>query len=110
MEDCVFCKIVRGEIPSRKTYHENERVISFADIKPVRPGHTLLVPVDHYQWFWELPDDISNDLFKAARTHAKQLKEETGADYVQLSIVGRDVPHVHVHLIPRMFDDNEVLA
>lgn len=109
MEDCIFCKIARDEIPSKKTYLEHEQVMSFPDIKPIAPGHTLVVPVEHYQWFWELPDDAANTLFKAARARAKELKEETGADYIQLSIVGKDVPHVHMHLIPRTFADAKVL-
>ncbi len=109
MKDCIFCKIVAGEIPSEKTHHENGNIVSFPDIHPVRPGHTLVVPVTHHQWFWELPDDLANDLFKVARELAVKLKKETGADYVQLSIVGKDVPHVHLHLIPRMLGDTQVL-
>ena len=105
--NCIFCKIVAGEIPSQKTHHEDAQVVSFPDIHPVREGHTLVVPVAHYQWFWELPDDVANDLFKVARTLAKELKEKTGADYVQLSIVGKDVPHVHLHLVPRTFNDTK---
>jgi histidine triad (HIT) family protein len=105
MDDCIFCKIVRGEIPSEKVHHEDENVVSFLDIHPVRPGHTLVVPEGHYQWFWELPDDVADNLFKVARKLAPELKEKYGADYVQLSIVGKDVPHVHMHLIPRKFDD-----
>lgn len=110
MEDCIFCKIVRGEIGSEKVHHENDRVVSFSDIHPVRPGHTLVVPAAHYQWFWELPDDLANDLFKVARTLAKELKETYRADYVRLSIVGKDVPHVHVHLIPQTFSDKVAAA
>ncbi len=79
--------------------------MSFPDYRPVRPGHTLVVPVKHYQWFWELPDDIANDLFKVARKLALELKEKHEADYVQLSIVGKDVPHVHIHLIPRKLSE-----
>lgn len=109
MKDCIFCKIVAGDVPSEKAHHENDRIVSFPDIHPVRPGHTLVVPAEHYQWFWELPDDLANDLFKVARTLAKELKEKTGADYVQLSIVGKDVPHVHMHLIPRKFGDTKSL-
>ncbi len=108
MEECVFCKIASGEIPARKTHHENDRIVSFLDRAPIAPGHTLVIPVAHYQWFWELPDDVANDLFKAARTRAKELKDETGADYIQLSLVGKDVAHVHMHLVPRMLSDTKV--
>ena len=106
MKDCIFCKIIAGEVPSEKAHHEDERIVSFPDAHPVQPGHTLVVPAKHYQWFWELPDDLANDLFKVARTLARSLKEKTGADYIQLSIVGKNVPHVHLHLIPRFTKDN----
>jgi histidine triad (HIT) family protein len=109
MENCIFCKIIAGEIPAEKAHHEDNRIVSFPDVKPVRPGHTLVVPAQHYQWFWELPDDLANDLFRIARRLAKELKEKTAADYVQLSIVGKDVPHVHMHLIPRKFGDTKSL-
>jgi histidine triad (HIT) family protein len=109
MENCVFCKIVVGAIPAETLQHEGGTIVSFPDAHPVRPGHMLVIPAEHYQWFWELPDDIANSLFKTARTLALELKEKTGADYVQLSIVGKDVPHVHVHLIPRMLTDKKVL-
>jgi histidine triad (HIT) family protein len=110
MEDCIFCKIISGEIPSEKVHHENGTIVSFPDNHPVRPGHTLVVPAQHYRWFWELPDDVANDLFKVARKIAGELKEKTGADYVRLSIVGKDVPHVHLHLIPQTLDDTQSLA
>lgn len=103
MENCIFCKIVAGKIPSEKVHHEDDTIVSFPDIKPVAPGHTLVVPVQHFEWFYQLPDDISDRLFRASKKIAKELKEKTGADYIHLSIVGKDVPHVHVHLIPSKF-------
>lgn len=103
MEDCIFCKITAGKIPAEKVHHEDDTIVSFPDIKPVAPGHTLVVPTQHYEWFYQLPDDISDRLFRASKKIAKELKEKTGADYIHLSIVGKDVPHVHVHLIPSKF-------
>jgi histidine triad (HIT) family protein len=99
MENCIFCKIGRGEIPAKKTY-EDEKVLAFLDINPKAPGHTLLIPKAHYEWFQELPDDLSDHLFRVSKRLATELKASYGADYVHLSIVGKDVPHVHVHLIP----------
>jgi histidine triad (HIT) family protein len=101
MENCIFCKIALGEIPSRKVHHEDNSIVSFLDIDQAVPGHTLVIPVGHYQWFYELPDDIASKLFRAARQVAQELKEEMNADYVQLSIIGTDIPHVHIHLLPR---------
>jgi histidine triad (HIT) family protein len=105
MDDCIFCKIARGDVPSQKAHHEGDTIVSFPDIHPVAPGHTLVIPVAHYEWFYQLPDDISDRLFRACKKIAAELKEQTGADYIHLSIVGKDVPHVHVHLIPRHFGD-----
>jgi histidine triad (HIT) family protein len=105
MENCIFCKIAAGEIPSRKVHHEGDTVVSFLDIDQTLPGHSLVIPVDHYRWFWEMPDDLVEKLFRAAKTVAAELKEEYGADYVRLGVVGTDMPHVHVHLIPRKLSD-----
>lgn len=110
MDDCIFCKIVRGDVPSEKVTHENGTVISLPDLYPLRPGHTLIIATTHHRWFWELPDNIANDMFKAARTVSTRLKEEQHADYIELAIIGKDVAHVHMHLIPRMFDDTEKLV
>ena len=105
MEDCIFCKIASGEIPSQKVY-EDDKTLAFLDIHPRAPGHTLLIPKDHYQWFDELPDDLSDHLFRVAKKIASDLKQHDGTDYVHLSIVGKDVPHVHIHLIPRKLDEH----
>lgn len=98
--DCVFCKIVAGEIPSSKSY-EDDMVVAFADIHPKALGHTLLVPKKHYPWFYDVPQELAAHWFGVAQTLAQKLKEERGADFVQVSIVGKDVPHAHIHLIPR---------
>lgn len=100
MENCIFCKIARGEVPVQKIY-EDEWVVAFPDNAPKTKGHTLVIPKEHHVWFQDLPDELSDKLFRAAKSLASKLKEENGADYVHLSIVGRDVPHVHVHLMPR---------
>ena len=105
MPDCIFCKIARDEIPSQKAHHEDNTVVSFADVHPVVPGHTLVIPVQHYRWFYDMPDEVSDRLFRAAKKIAIELKEKTGADFVRLSIVGKDVPHVHLHLMPLKFSE-----
>ena len=105
IENCIFCKIISGEIPTNFTY-EDEFVVAFPDIKPMAPGHTLLIPKEHHQWFYEVPDAVSDIWFSAAKQLAKQLKAEQGADYVRLSIIGKDVPHAHIHLIPTRLSDN----
>lgn len=108
MSDCIFCKIVAGEIPTHFTY-ENEFVVAFPDIHPRVPGHTLVIPKEHHPWFYEVPSEIANEWFSAAQFLALKLKEDTKADYVQLSIIGKDVPHAHIHLLPRTLKENPQL-
>ena len=91
---------MRGEIPTSTTY-ENEFVIAFLDIEPAAPGHTIVVPKEHHHWFYEVPGEIANEWFSAAQMLALKLKEEHGSDYVELKIIGIDIPHAHIHLIPR---------
>jgi histidine triad (HIT) family protein len=99
MNDCIFCKIVKGEIPSNKTY-QDENFIAFLDIHPKAPGHTLLVPKAHYPWFIDVPEKLSEEMFRNAHKISKELKETYKADYIRLGIVGTDIPHTHIHLIP----------
>jgi histidine triad (HIT) family protein len=100
MENCIFCKIAAGQIPADKVY-EDEKVVAFLDIHPKAPGHTLVIPKEHYPWFQDVPDQVGDDLFRVARKIARDLKVSQAADYVRLGIVGTDVPHTHVHLVPQ---------
>lgn len=99
MDNCVFCSIAAGQIPSTKVYEDNT-VLAFLDIHPKGPGHILLIPKEHYRWFEEMPDELYDHVFRTAKKLSLDMKTK-GADHVQLGIVGKDVPHVHVHLIPR---------
>lgn len=105
MNDCIFCKIARKEIPST-IIREDERTIAFLDIHPKAEGHTLLVPKEHHQWFIDLPDELSDELFRSAKRVSKILKEKYKSDFVRLGIVGKDIPHVHIHLIPQNLSDD----
>jgi histidine triad (HIT) family protein len=97
--DCIFCKIARKEIPADIVY-EDDATLAFLDIHPKGPGHMLVIPKQHYRWFEEMPDELYMRVFATAKKLALKMKEE-GANHVQLGIVGKDVPHVHIHLIPR---------
>lgn len=105
METCIFCKIVAGDIPSHKVY-EDDKVLAFLDIHPVSPGHTLLIPKEHYRWIQDMPDDLLKYSFIKVKELILKLKEKLGVDYVQLSVVGEEVPHVHIWLVPRFDKDN----
>ena len=99
MEDCVFCKIAQHEIPAEIVY-EDDVTLAFLDIRPKGPGHTLVIPKAHYRWFEEMPDDLYSHVFATAKKLALDMKKK-GANHVQLGVVGKEIPHVHVHLLPR---------
>ena len=105
MNECVFCKIVKGEIPSDIIYEDDE-VLAFLDIKPVNFGHTLVIPKKHYEKMENTPDYTLSVVFANAKKLMETVKEAMSADFVALSVIGIDVPHFHIHLIPRYFNDN----
>lgn len=105
MNNCIFCKIVEGVIPSHKVY-EDDRVLAFLDINPVSVGHTLLIPKEHYRWIQDMPDDLVSYSFIKVKELILKLKEKLGANYVQLSVIGEEVAHVHIWLVPRVGKDN----
>lgn len=109
MDNCIFCKIIKGEISSHKVF-EDEDCFIFLDINPVTLGHTLLIPKEHYKWMQETPDEILNHCFLQAKNLMNKMKDKLKADYIQLSVVGTDVPHFHIHLIPKMYNENTNLT
>lgn len=104
-QDCIFCKIASGEIPADKVY-ENKDFLVFLDIKPVSYGHTLIIPKKHSVWMQEADDETISNIFVLAKKMMLALKQGLPCDYVQLSVVGNEVPHFHIHLIPRHEGDN----
>lgn len=105
MSDCIFCKIVNGEIPAAKVF-ENEYVLAFLDISQVTKGHTLVIPKVHKENLFELTPDIAKNLFESVPAIANALKEEykpLGLNLVNNNgeQAGQTVFHFHVHLIPR---------
>jgi histidine triad (HIT) family protein len=105
MENCIFCKIIKKEIPCTQIY-EDENFLAFLDIQPVSDGHLLLIPKKHIVWMQDADDEIIGDIFQLSKKLMLAIKKGMECDYVQLSIVGKDVPHFHIHLIPRYFNDN----
>ncbi|MDO8564687.1 MAG: HIT family protein [bacterium] len=104
METCVFCKIIQGEIPSSKVY-EDDNILAFLDINPVNHGHVLVIPKEHHPKLEETPDNVVADIFVQSKKLMQGIKQALKADYVSVSVVGTEVPHLHIHLIPRWFDD-----
>jgi histidine triad (HIT) family protein len=105
--DCVFCRIVAGEIPAH-TVLDEERTMAFLDARPVFPGHCLLVPRAHYETLADLPADLVEPLFATAQRLANAVEAGMGADGTFVAVnnrVSQSVPHLHVHVVPRRRKD-----
>ncbi|OGG62803.1 hypothetical protein A3C21_02525 [Candidatus Kaiserbacteria bacterium RIFCSPHIGHO2_02_FULL_59_21] len=107
--DCIFCKIVAGEIPSFKVY-EDERIVAFLDIRPVNPGHTLIVPKTHSKNIFDIVAEDWTAIADVARILAIAIEKAVSADGINIAMnnrpdAGQLVEHAHVHLIPRKKGD-----
>lgn len=98
--NCIFCKIINNEIPCHKIF-ENKNFLVFLDIKPVSDGHLLIIPKKHIVWMQDADDKTISDIFKLTKKIMLALKRGLKCDYIQQSVVGNEVPHFHIHLIPR---------
>ncbi|RYX79423.1 HIT domain-containing protein [bacterium] len=99
MTDSLFTKIINGETPSHKIY-EDENVYAFLDIHPVQPGHTLVIPKKQVEFLWDMEDADYTALTLAAKKIAAHLRLKLGVPYVGEQVIGVDVPHAHIHLVP----------
>ena len=109
MEDCIFCKIIAGKIPSAKVYEDNY-VISFLDIMPANKGHCLVVPKKHYETLLDIPDEDLTNLIRATKKITKALSLSIGNGSFNIimnngKIAGQLVNHAHIHIIPRFKGD-----
>jgi histidine triad (HIT) family protein len=99
MQDSIFTKIIKGEIPCHKIF-EDAKTLAFLDIHPVAAGHTLVIPKTQVEFVWDLTDEDYRAVMDTAKHVALRLREVLGVAYVGERIVGVDVPHAHVQLIP----------
>lgn len=104
MNDCIFCKIISKEIPADIVY-EDEGLLAFLDINPVRKGHLLVIPKTHHAWMQDSPDKLVSDIFVLAKKLMKAQIAGLDAEYVQVGVVGMEIPHFHIHLIPHSRDE-----
>ncbi len=109
MTDCIFCKIVAGEIPSTKVY-EDDHVLAFMDIGPLVRGHTLVIPKTHFDPLADTPDDVLARVIAVVRRVARAQVDGLGADGVNIhqangAVAGQVVPHLHFHVVPRFAND-----
>jgi histidine triad (HIT) family protein len=99
MKESVFTKIIKGEIPCHKIY-EDDKTLAFLDIHPAQPGHTLVIPKRQVEFVWDLPEPDYQAVVATTRLVALRLRDIMQRPYVGEMIVGTDVPHAHVHLVP----------
>ncbi len=109
-EECIFCKISRGEIPSERIY-ENEEFFSIFDIDQSHPGHALVISKKHYETTFDLPKELGVYLLDCITETAKKLKEKYDAEGFNIinnnsKVAGQVIPHVHFHILPRKQGDS----
>ena len=111
MGDCIFCKLANGDIPTNSIY-EDERFNVILDLGPATKGHALILPKDHADNLFELPDDTAAEAMKLAKKLGSKLVEKLGAQGLNLvqnngEVAGQTVKHFHLHLIPRYDGDGQ---
>ena len=103
MSDCVFCNIIGGRLPADLVLDDGP-CVAFLDVRPLFPGHTLLVPKSHHEAIWDLPPHLAEQLMGRVQLLSVAVREEMGAKGVfnaVNNIVSQSVPHLHVHVVPR---------
>jgi histidine triad (HIT) family protein len=105
MQDSIFTKIIKGEIPAHKIY-EDERVIAFLDIHPINSGHTLVVPKKQIDHIWDMEDEDYQYLWRISKKLALHIRQTLNPPRVGVVVEGYGVPHVHIHLIPLLHPED----
>lgn len=110
MPNCIFCKIIKKQIPANIIY-EDDNTLAFLDIGPVNAGHALVIPKEHHETMTDTPDEILAAMMKIAKRVAKAIKKGLNIEGFNMhcnngKISGQLVPHVHFHIIPRLPQDN----
>ena len=99
MENCLFCKIAAGTLPAHKIY-EDDHILAFLDLHPIREGHTLVIPKAHHVWFEDLPEPLATRITVCAQKIARAMKPLYEVERVSLFYTGIHVPHAHAHVVP----------
>lgn len=106
----IFCKIIKGELPSKKIY-EDDVVMVIMDVNPRSPGHSLVIPKEHYQDLFDIPDEVLGHIMKVGRDISKMLMEKLDCDGITLEEnngISQEVKHFHLQIIPKYNDKIEV--
>ena len=113
-DDCIFCKLANGDIPTNTVY-EDDMFRAILDMGPAAKGHALLLPKDHADNLFELPDDVAQEALKTAREVGKKIVSKLGADGLNIvqnngEVAGQTVMHFHIHIIPRYKNDGQKIS
>ena len=104
---CVFCEIVAGTTPAH-VVHRDDVTMAFLDVRPLFPGHTLLIPLEHHETLHDLPERLIEPFFSQARILSEAVRSAMGAEgsFVAMNnVVSQSVPHLHAHIVPRVRKD-----
>jgi histidine triad (HIT) family protein len=96
--ECIFCKIVREELP-KFTLYEDESYLAFLDVFPRVKGHALVIPKDHHRWVYDVPD--FGAYWEVAKTVGEKLQQSLGSECITYVTMGNEVPHAHIHILPQ---------
>ncbi|OGI88126.1 hypothetical protein A2995_00100 [Candidatus Nomurabacteria bacterium RIFCSPLOWO2_01_FULL_33_24] len=104
-QNCIFCKIVKGKIPTYKIY-EDKNFLAFLDINPREAGHVQVIPKKHYRWVWDI-DDVG-EYFKVVKKIALAQQKAFGTEMIRSQIYGDEVPHAHIWIWPNNSQSNSL--
>ncbi|UWQ58056.1 HIT domain-containing protein [Leisingera caerulea] len=107
-DTCIFCQIARADLPAHKLI-EDDLVLAFLDLHPIREGHALIIPKRHHPWFEDLPEPTALRIMSVGQRLARAMKREWGAERVSFFYTGIHVPHAHAHVVP-MFHRHDVTS
>lgn len=98
-DNCLFCRIAAGDLPAHRLY-EDDHILAFLDLHPIRAGHALVIPKTHHVWFEDLPQDLATRITSCAQNLARRMKTLYGVERVAMFYTGIHVPHAHAHVVP----------
>jgi len=108
MDNCIFCRIIKREIPA-VFVHEDVQCVAFLDLHPIRDGHALIIPRQHIDHFSDVPDELAAHMMKVAQKLSRRMHEVLKPERVGLVVSGYGVPHAHLHVVP-MMDEQDITS
>lgn len=98
-DGCLFCRVASGDVPAHRVY-EDDHILAFLDLHPIRAGHALVIPKAHHVWFEDLPEDLATRITSCAQRLARRMKALYEVERVAMFYTGIHVPHAHAHVVP----------